>query len=82
MTRNLLEVFSSPCATGLAFQKMLVNALIDRIYLYDDHFLIMLHHSGPKSKAGKDEVREVEHYFGDYSSNESPDGVPIAVIEE
>ena len=61
---------------------MLVNALIDRIYLYDDHFLIMLHHSGPKSKAGKDEVREVEHYFGDYSSNESPDGVPIAVIEE
>ena len=77
LVRSFLLSLRNGPVKELAFQKMLVNALIDRIYLYDDHFLIMLHHSGPKSKAGKDEVREVEHYFGDYSSNESPDGVPI-----
>ena len=60
----------------LAFQKMLVNALIDRIYLYDDHFLIMLHHSKSKAKAGRSEVQEVEQYFSENSSDTSSDGVP------
>ncbi|MBR0127461.1 MAG: hypothetical protein IJL99_04285, partial [Firmicutes bacterium] len=47
------------------------------IYLYDDHFTILLSHSGRKGKATKNEVREVERYFDQSGSITAEYGVPI-----
>ena len=47
----------------LEYQKLLVNTLIDRIYLYDDHFSIFLNHSGRKGRVSNSEAADIEHYF-------------------
>lgn len=54
----------------LEYQKLLVNTLIDRIYLYDDHFSIFLNHSGRKGRVSNSEAADIEHYF-DKSPNDS-----------
>ena len=50
------------------FDKLLVNSLIDRIYLYDDHFRLLLKHSNRKNKTTKREAAEIERYFDSKSS--------------
>ena len=76
LIREFLSSLREQPIEDLAHQKMIVKAIIDRIYLYDDHFLIMLNHSGRKAKAGKREVQEVEKYFNNISSTASYSGVP------
>ena len=49
---------------------MLVNTIIDRIYLYDDHFSIYVNHAGRKGKVSDREAADIEHYF-DNNPNES-----------
>ena len=46
--RDFLVMIRDGDFDNIQYQKMLVNTLIDRIYLYDDHFLIMLNYSGKK----------------------------------
>ena len=43
--------------------KLLVNLMIDRIYLYDDHFDIFLNNSGRKGKISDYEAADIERYF-------------------
>ena len=62
---------------NLIYQKMLVQAFIDRIYLYDDHFHILFKYTNRKGKAGKQEVHQVEHYFKKNSSSASQAAIPI-----
>ena len=50
---------------NIQYKKMLVNTLIDRIYLYDDHFLIMLNYSGRKGKLNSREAADIVEYFDD-----------------
>ena len=50
------------------FDKLLVNSLIDRIYLYDDHFRLLLKNSNRKNKTTKREAAEIERYFDNKSS--------------
>ncbi|MBR2674329.1 MAG: recombinase family protein [Mogibacterium sp.] len=61
---------------SIDYRKMLVRAIIDRIYLYDDHFKLLLNHSGRKGKANSDRVKEVERYFDSNSSTTTSCGAP------
>ena len=49
------------------FNKLLVNSLIDRIYLYDDHFRLLLKNSNKKGTT-KREAAEIERYFDNKGS--------------
>ncbi len=57
------------------FDKLLVNSLVDRIYLYDDHFRLLLKNSNKKSKTTKREAEEIERYF-DSKGSDSALGAP------
>ena len=77
LVRSFLLSLRNYSRDDLTYQKMLIKAFVDRIYLYDDHFTILLNHSGKKGKATKNEVREVERYFDQSSSTTAEYGVPI-----
>jgi hypothetical protein len=64
--RNLLRAGSRD---DLEYQKLLINTLIDRIYLYDDHFSIYLNHSGRKGKVSDLEAADIEQYFDSSPDN-------------
>ena len=76
LVRSFLLSLRNYSRDDLTYQKMLIKAFVDRIYLYDDHFTILLTHSGKKGKATKNEVREVERYFDQSSSTTAEYGVP------
>ena len=61
---------------NIQYQKMLVNTLIDRIYLYDDRFLIMLNYSGRKGKLSSKEAADIVHYFDSDGSVTVKSGLP------
>ena len=58
------------------FNKVLVNSLIDRIYLYDDHFRLLLKNSNKKG-ANKREAAEVERYFDNKGSTTALGAPPL-----
>ena len=58
------------------FDKLLVNSLIDRIYLYDDHFRLLLKNSNKKSKTTKREAAEIERFFDNKGSTTALDAPP------
>ena len=58
------------------FNKLLVNSLIDRIYLYDDHFRLLLKNSNKKG-ANKREAAEVERYFDNKGSTTALGAPPL-----
>lgn len=72
---DLIRIFMRSIKLGsrddLEYQKLLVNTLIDRIYLYDDHFSIFLNHSGRKGKVSNHEVADIEKYFNNNPSSSS-----------
>lgn len=72
---DLVRIFMRSIKIGsrddLEYQKLLVNTLIDRIYLYDDHFSIFLNHSGRKGKVSNHEVADIEKYFNNNPSSSS-----------
>ena len=76
LVRSFLLSLRNYSRDDLTYQKMLIKAFVDRIYLYDDHFTILLSHSGRKGKATKNEVREVERYFDQSGSITAEYGVP------
>ena len=59
------------------FDKLLVNSLIDRIYLYDDHFRLLLNNSNKKSKTTKREAAEIERYFDNKGSDSALGAPPL-----
>ena len=79
LVRSFLLSLRNYSRDDLTYQKMLIKAFVDRIYLYDDHFTILLSHSGRKGKATKNEVREVERYFDQSGSITAEYGVPITI---
>ena len=64
---DLVRIFMRSIKIGsrddLEYQKLLVNTLIDRIYLYDDHFDIFLNNSDRKGKVSDYEAADIERYF-------------------
>ena len=58
------------------YQRMLIRVLVDRIYLYDDHFVLLLNISNNSSKATGKRVNEVEHYFAELGSKKAYAGAP------
>lgn len=74
--RDFLVMIRDGDFDNIQYQKMLVNTLIDRIYLYDDHFLIMLNYSGRKGKLSSKEAADIVHYFDSEGSATVESGLP------
>lgn len=70
IARTVLVSIRAGSRDDINHQKILVNTIIDRIYLYDDHFSIYLNHAGRKGKVSDREAADIEHYF-DNIPNES-----------
>ena len=60
------------------YMAKLIKLFVDKIYLYDDHFRILLNYSGNKGKTGKEAALEIEEYFDKKSSNTAHIGPPQA----
>ena len=56
---------------------MLVHVFIDKIYLYDDHFIIYFNHINKTSSISQNDVKKVEEYFSYSCSNTEECSVPI-----
>ena len=63
LARSFLLSIRECSHNDLEYQKLLVNLLIDRIYLYDDHFDIFLNNSDRKGKVSDYEAADIERYF-------------------
>lgn len=71
LVRTFMRSIKIGSRDDIEYQKLLVNTLIDRIYLYDDHFSIYLNHSGRNGKVSESEAADIEHYFGETPSSSS-----------
>lgn len=69
LARTFLVSIRAGSQDDLEYQKLLINTLIDRIYLYDDHFSIYLNHSGRKGKVSDLEAADIEQYFDSSPDN-------------
>ena len=58
--RNFLRSMRDGDIKNMAYKKMLINVFVDKIYLYDDYFRLLLNFNGNKGKASKHEAREIE----------------------
>ena len=63
LARNFFLSIREGSRDDLEYQKLLVNLLIDRIYLYDDRFDIFLNNSDRKGKVSDYEAADIEKYF-------------------
>ena len=62
VAREFLEDLRDGKYDNENYRKMLIRSLVDKIYLYDDHFRILFK-SSKRSKTSKREAAEVERYF-------------------
>ena len=76
LARHFLEGIRSSRVESTDYDKLLVNAFIDRIYLYDDHFRILLNHSDSGSRTSNREAAEVERFFDTKGSVTALDAPP------
>ncbi|MBR0399304.1 MAG: recombinase family protein [Mogibacterium sp.] len=71
--RTFLLAIRSGDIDDIEYRRLLVRAFIDRIYLYDNHFLLLINHSGKKGKVNNKEAREIERYFDTKDSDKGSD---------
>ena len=74
--RRFLKDIRDSEIDSLTYNQMLVNSFIDRIYLYDDHFRILLTHSGKDGKTSKGEAAAIEYFFDTQGSITALDAPP------
>lgn len=77
IARNFLISIRDGSIDDIEYQKLLINTLVDRIYLYDDHFRIQLTNSGNKGKTTNRGSHEIERYFATSSSTTRNIGTPF-----
>ena len=82
LARDFLESIRDARLDNESYRRMLIRSLVDKIYLYDDHFRILFNNSGSKNKSTKREAAEVERYFdsGSESSETALCAPPIQPI--
>ena len=79
--RYFLEGLRDVRLDNEAYRKMLIRAMVDKIYLYDDHFRILFNNNKRKKSSAR-EVAEVERYFDSSSETTlyAPPKVPCSRI--
>ena len=77
LARNFFLSIREGSRDDLEYQKLLVNLLIDRIYLYDDRFDIFLNNSDRKGKVSDYEAADIERYF-----DNNPDSSSITLTSD
>ena len=63
----------------LEYQKMLVHIFVDKIFLYDDHFTLLLNNNKKRANTSKAEVETIEEYIAGVSSDTGECSVPITI---
>ena len=61
--RRFLKGLRHGDPNDLEYRKLLVKVFVDKVYLFDDHFRILLNYSGKASQAGNETIQGLEHYF-------------------
>lgn len=61
--RRFLKGLRHGDPNDLEYRKLLVKVFVDKVFLFDDHFRILLNYSGKASQAGNETIQGLEHYF-------------------
>lgn len=61
---------------SLEYQRMLIRVLVDRIYLYDDRFVVLLNVSKNSSKSTDKRAKEIERHLTELGSKKDYIGAP------
>ena len=77
LAKQFLECMRDAKLEGAEYDKLLINTLVDKVFLYDDHFRLLFKKS-EKAKASKIDAAEVESYFDNKSSTTALDTPPPA----
>ena len=75
LAKQFLECMRDAKLEGAEYDRLLINTLVDKIFLYDDHFRLLFKKS-EKAKASKRDAAEVESYFDNKSSATALDTPP------
>ena len=77
MVRDFMRKLRRGTYDTLEYQKMLVHIFVDKIFLYDDHFTLLLNNNKKRANTSKAEVETIEEYFAGVSSDTEECSVPI-----
>ena len=76
MVRDFMRKLRRGTYDTLEYQKMLVHIFVDKIFLYDDHFTLLLNNNKKRANTSKAEVETIEEYFAGVSSDTEECCVP------
>ena len=76
MVRDFMRKLRRGTYDTLKYQKMLVHIFVDKIFLYDDHFTLLLNNNKKRANTSKAEVETIEEYFAGVSSDTEECSVP------
>ena len=74
--RQFLRLLRRGYKDNITYQKMLIHIFVDRIYLYDDHFVIYLKGANKRITINDHEAEIVEESLTDACSNNTDYGPP------
>ena len=77
MVRDFMRKLRKGTYDTLQYQKMLVHIFVDRIYLYDDHFSILLNNNNRQAATSEKEAKIIEQYFTGVCSKTEECSVPM-----
>jgi len=80
--RSFLRLLRRGRKEDIIYQKMLVHVFIDKIYLYDDHFVIYLKGADKRFSISDHEAGIVEEYLTDAGSNIKGCGPPLLMKQD
>ena len=81
MVRDFMRKLRRGTYDTLEYQKMLVHIFVDKIFLYDDHFTLLLNNNKKRANTSKAEVETIEEYFAGVSSDTEECCVPIKPLK-
>ena len=76
MARRFLKDIRRGRAEDIEYRKMLIRLLIDKIYLYDDRYIIVMNYTGKRLNSGESERIEIEEYYEPICSEKRLGGAP------
>ena len=76
MVRDFMRKLRRGTYDTLEYQKMLVHIFVDKIFLYDDYFTLLLNNNKKRANTSKAEVETIEEYFAGVSSDTEECCVP------
>ena len=74
--RFLISLRDSKCEDDIQQRKLLIRMFIDKVFIYEDRFVILLNNSQRREGSTKSEQKRIKKHFEDDSSNTNCQAVP------